>query len=116
MRVCSVHGCGTIYPSDEGSRCVEHRRAADKARRPDGNPYGTAAHRRFRAAVLRRDPVCVLCGLALATVADHWPLSRKELEERGMDPNDPAYGRGLDKQCHDRSTAQLQPGGWNADT
>jgi 5-methylcytosine-specific restriction protein A len=104
-----------MYPTSEGSRCIQHRRAADKARRPEGNPYSTAGHRRFRAAVLRRDPVCVLCGLALATVADHWPLSRKQLEERGMDPNDPAHGRGVCKPDHDRETARNQPGGFRLD-
>lgn len=113
MRVCSAHGCGTLYPSGEGSRCSEHRRAADKARRPDGNPYGTAAHRRFRAAVLARDIICQICGIRPSTVADHWPLSRKELEARGLNPNDPARGRGLCKYDHDRETARNQPGGWN---
>jgi hypothetical protein len=32
MRVCSVHGCPTIYNQDEGTRCAQHRAAADKAR------------------------------------------------------------------------------------
>jgi 5-methylcytosine-specific restriction enzyme A len=50
---------------------------------------------------LERDPICVICGIAPATVADHYPLSRKELVARGMDPNDPAHGRGLCKPCHD---------------
>jgi 5-methylcytosine-specific restriction protein A len=48
-----------------------------------------------------------------ATVADHYPHSRKELIELGLNPNDPQYGRGLDKQCHDQETAIHQRGGWN---
>jgi 5-methylcytosine-specific restriction protein A len=58
--------------------------------------------------------VCVLCGFNFATVADHYPLTRKELVERGMDPNNPDAGRGLCKPCHDRYTAISSPGGWNA--
>ena len=61
-----------------------------------------------------RDPICVLCDVALSTVADHYPLSRKELIDQGLNPNDPMHGRGLDKLCHDRSTAVEQPGGWAA--
>jgi len=64
--------------------------------------------------VLDRDPICVLCRLAASTVADHWPTSRRDLEAAGLDPNDPARGRGLCKPCHDRETARNQPGGWNA--
>jgi 5-methylcytosine-specific restriction enzyme A len=63
--------------------------------------YDEADRRDFRAPVLERDPICVICGIASATVADHYPLSRKELVARGMDPNDPAHGRGLCKPCHD---------------
>jgi len=58
--------------------------------------------------------VCVLCNEALSTVADHWPLSRRELSARGMDPDDPQYGRGLCDHCHNQETAANQPGGWNA--
>jgi 5-methylcytosine-specific restriction protein A len=67
----------------------------------------------FRAGVLARDHVCVLCKVAIATVADHHPKSRADLEQLGMNPNDPAHGRGLCKPCHDTETARNQPGGWN---
>jgi 5-methylcytosine-specific restriction protein A len=63
--------------------------------------------------VLNRDPICVLCELRQSTVADHYPLSRKELLEQGMNPNDPNRGRGLCVTCHNRETAVNQPGGWN---
>jgi 5-methylcytosine-specific restriction protein A len=49
-----------------------------------------------------------------ATVADHWPKSRKQLEAEGLDPNEPSYGRGLCASCHGKETAKHQPGGWNA--
>jgi len=114
MRVCSIHGCPEIYASTEGSRCAKHRREAEQARRPEGSPYATAGHRRFRTTVLQRDPICVQCGLALSTVADHHPHTRKELIALGLNPNDPQFGRGLCKTCHDRHTAATSPGGWHA--
>ena len=113
MRVCSKPGCPTIYAGTE-SRCPAHQAQADKARgTAKQRGYTGAGHRAFRNAVLERDPICVLCGIAQATVADHYPLSRKELIEAGMDPNDPQYGRGLCKRDHDRETSIHQPGGWN---
>lgn len=115
MRVCSVHGCPTLYPASEGSRCPTHRKAADRARgTASDRGYNTPGHHAFRAAVLTRDPICVLCHRALSTVADHYPRSRKELIELGLNPNDPAAGRGLCKPCHDTETAHNQPGGFNA--
>lgn len=70
----------------------------------------------FRAAVLGRDPVCVHpdgCRQP-STHADHWPRSRRTLARRGLDPNDPRYGRGLCAGHHNAETARHQPGGWNA--
>ena len=52
------------------------------------------------------------CG-ALSTEADHYPLSRRELVEQGLNPNLAEHGRGLCKPCHSSHTAQAQPGGWN---
>ncbi|RFA15921.1 hypothetical protein B7R22_05405 [Subtercola boreus] len=57
--------------------------------------------------------MCVVCHIAQATVADHWPRSRQELIELGLNPNDPEYGRGLDANCHNKETARNQPGGWH---
>lgn len=117
LKVCPAPGCPNLV---ESGRCDQHRRAADKARgtaRDRG--YNSPGHtRRFRPMVLARDPICVLCleeGLAprLATVADHWPLSRRELVARGMDPDDPVHGRGLCDWHHGRETARNQPGGWH---
>lgn len=115
-RVCSVDGCPTLFAKTTDGRCPEHRKQAGRERsrrRPELKVYGSPAHRRFRAAVLRRDPSCVLCG-APATVADHHPLSMVELLHRGTPFDDPDRGRGLCASCHGRETARLQPGGWNA--
>lgn len=113
MRVCSVSGCPTIYPSSEGSRCAKHRQESKQAHWAKTTAYSSKGHRQFRDAVLRRDPICVLCGLKQATVADHYPRTRAELLDLGLNANDPQYGRGLDKQCHDQHTAATSPGGWN---
>lgn len=108
-RVCSVPGCPNLTAS--GGRCHEHRRAADRARGDRG--YSTPGHKRFRRIVLRRDPICVVCGVAPSAVADHHPMSRKDLIAAGRNPDDPRAGRGVCKPCHDRETAKNQPGGWN---
>lgn len=109
---CSVPGCGELTHS---GRCEAHTRQAEQAR-------GTAKQRGydrrhellFRERVLTRDPVCVLCGRRWATQADHYPLSRRELVARGMNPNDPDNGRGLCGPCHSKATAEHQPGGFHA--
>ncbi|GGU02173.1 hypothetical protein GCM10010272_54160 [Streptomyces lateritius] len=36
--------------------------------------------------------MCVLCRQAEATQADHWPLSKRELQTRGLDEHDPRRG------------------------
>ena len=105
-RVCTQPGCGTLVPAGTG-RCPTH------TRRRDGNPYSTPGHQAFREAVLARDPICVLCLRVRATVADHYPDERRDLVAQGLDPNDPARGRGLCKSCHDKHTAATSPGGWN---
>lgn len=112
-RACAT--CGTVVGAGQPCPvCALARRAADnRARTPQNAPYKTTAHtRRFRQGVLRRDPLCVLCG-AVATVADHWPKTRRQLLADGDDPNDPDHGRGLCWSCHSRQTAAATPGGWN---
>ncbi|RFA14570.1 hypothetical protein B7R21_06390 [Subtercola boreus] len=113
MRVCSTPGCPTIYDSTE-SRCPQHTRTADQRRgTATQRGYTGTGHRVFRNQVITRDPICVICHTAQATVADHYPTSKRDLDAQGMDSNDPDHGRGLCKPCHDRSTAQEQPGGWH---
>lgn len=110
-RVCSRPGCPNLH-QDTG-QCPACRAEGDKARRPHGNPYATRGHRGFREQVLARDPICVLCLAARSTVADHYPTERRDLVAQGLDPDDPARGRGLCVPCHDRHTAATSPGGWN---
>lgn len=114
LKVCNgLPGKRCAKLTDSG-RCPDCRAEADTSRgTATQRGYNTAGHRRFRTAVLRRDPLCVLCG-SVATVADHHPLSRRELVEQGLNPNDPTRGRGLCAPCHGRETVQHQPGGWAA--
>ncbi len=63
--------------------------------------------------MLKRDPICVLCKVRVATHADHYPRGRDELVALGLDADDPQYGRGLCEGCDNRQTAARQPGGWN---
>lgn len=111
-RVCSIPGCPALTT---GGRCTEHRKQAEQARGSAASRgYAGKGHATFRAAVLTRDPVCVAPGCtAPSTVADHYPLSRRELVLRKLNPNDPRHGRGLCASHHNRSTARAQPGGWN---
>lgn len=118
--------CKALH-GEPGSKCPGCKALARRewdARRPSPAARGyTGRHRsHFRPEVLKRDPVCV-CKAAHcphdgpcsqpSIVADHHPWSRRELVAMGMDPDDPTYGRGLCKGCHDRHTARAQPGGWN---
>ncbi|MEU9654208.1 holin [Streptomyces sp. NPDC048110] len=120
-RPCTTGGCpGT--PVKGSAKCAE---CLGRSRRP--RPSATAQgydreHRdRFRTAVLARDPRCVCdeadhghaspCG-APSEHADHWPLSKRELRDRGLDDHHPAYGRGLCHPCHSRETGRHQPAGW----
>lgn len=128
MKVCPCTACPThpgscpeIVPTGRCERCSKQ---GDRERGTSWQRgYRTAHVKGFRPGVLLRDPVCV-CGqrgqhdhaercYRASTVADHWPLSKRELIERGMDSDDPKHGRGLCKACHDASTAVNQPGGFN---
>ena len=121
LKTCSTSGCPEIVASGRCPTCqaqAERRRGSAAQR-----GYGGRGHRGFRTAVLRRDPLCVCTDqahghgpqcLAISRHADHWPLDRDELIRRGLNPNDPARGRGLCHPCHSKRTAHDQPGGWNA--
>lgn len=116
-RVCSCRGCpqhtGPCPTVTRASRCVGCAREAETRRgTATARGYNSRGHRGFRLQVLDRDPICVLCHLAASTVADHWPVSRRDLAAAGRDPDDPNAGRGLCKTCHDQETARNQPGGW----
>lgn len=112
-KVCSQPGCAELVPPGV-SRCEGCSRSADRSRgTATERGYNSAGHRRFRRAVLRKDPICVVCRSAPSTVADHYPLSRRDLVAAGLDADDPARGRGVCKRCHDQETAIHQLGGWN---
>lgn len=112
LKVCSTPGCPELVPT---GRCQAHTREADRARGTARERGYDHAHRtRFRRRVLDRDPICTRCHRAPSVHADHYPLSRRELVARGMDPHDPQHGRGLCHSCHSRDTAHHQPGGWHA--
>lgn len=60
-------------------------------------------------AFLIDNPACVLCG-QLATVADHYPRSRRQLiDAREPNPDDARWLRALCARCHNRETARRQP-------
>lgn len=108
-KVCNVSGCPELTTTP---KCEAHAIERERTRVRDG-AYATAGHRAFRTLVLHRDPICVLCHVAVATDADHYPKDRKQLVLEGLDPNDPKHGRGLCHSCHSKETALHQPGGWN---
>lgn len=111
LKVCSQPGCAELTDSGRCGECgaeAEKRRGTARQR-----GYGKA-HHRFRQGVLAKYPVCVLCYTQPSTVADHYPLDRRELVAQGLDPNDPVNGRGLCASCHNKYTAEAQPGGWHA--
>lgn len=122
LKVCSRAGCPNLVVS---GRCVDCDRAAEAKRGiRQERGYGRAHVDRFRRGVLRRDPICVCPDVGRhghparcfrpSTRADHFPASRRELIARGLDADDPRYGRGLCGRCDSAQTAVRQPGGWAA--
>lgn len=113
LRPCSVPGCDEV---GAGRMCELHDIRAKRDRIIASRGYKTKAHTdRFRGGILARDPVCVICRAAAATVADHYPLTRRQLLAKGMDPDDPSNGRGVCATCHNSHTGSTSPGGWAAD-
>lgn len=101
-RPCST--CGR--PVFREGKCRDHYKQAERRRgSPTERGYGSRHENVFRAYVLKRDPICVLCGDYAATHADHYPQTRRQLVKRGLDPDDPQYGRGLCASCHNGWTA-----------
>lgn len=123
LSVCSSPGCPEYTASGRCTTCKAKAEAKRGSAASRG--YGTQHRRRFRAAVLERQPTCVCteeehghgspCGQP-SLHADHHPLDRRELVARGMDPDDPRHGRGLCQRCHSKVTARDLPGGWAAGT
>lgn len=121
LRPCTAPGCPNLTKRGRCQGCQAQAERARGTARQRG--YDGRHERIFRAGVLRRDPLCVCTDqghghgprcLRPSRVADHWPLSRRELVARGLDPYDPAHGRGLCSVCDPKQTARRQPGGWAA--
>ena len=101
-RLCVGTNCSVIVHHPD-TRCAAHKLAlsqADYRRRGAASSYGyDARHRRWRLFILRRDPICKDCQMALSTRADHiTPISQGgdwSLEN----------GQGLCESCHNRKTA-----------
>lgn len=120
LKVCSTSGCPHLTSSGRCEACQAKADTRRGTRQRRG--YGRAHETRFRPGVLRRDPICTCDQQGQhthgrrcyqpATVADHWPIDKRELVAQGMDSNDPAHGRGLCAACHNAITSLIQPGGW----
>jgi 5-methylcytosine-specific restriction protein A len=81
-----------------------------KTRRPSARQMGyDRAHEALRAHVLREEPICRLCHRAPSVIADHIVSIKARPELRLVRSN----VRGVCTRCHNRRTAQDQPGGWN---
>lgn len=118
---CAEPGCPTIVSR---GRCAQHATKAERRRGGhDLRGGGNSTHWRIRRRVcLLRDPVCVCtdtdCGhggrcFSASTVADHWPISKRDLVARGdKDPDAAHHLRGLCAPCHNRSTAKESPSGF----
>ncbi|RSO03580.1 HNH endonuclease [Streptomyces sp. WAC 06783] len=109
---CSQPGCSELT---NGGACPEHKRQREQQRGSASKRGYDVDWQRKRKAYLYANSWCVLCSRA-ANVADHWPLSRKQLEERHEpNPDAPKHLRPLCKSCHNSETAKNQPGGWAAE-
>lgn len=108
---CTNPGCSELVAN---GRCATHARQAEQIRGSSSERgYGTRWARR-RADYIYRHPWCVLCGRP-SKVPDHYPVSRKDLVDRGeTDPDADRHLRPLCSPCHSSETAKHQPGGWNA--
>ncbi|PAZ13307.1 HNH endonuclease [Streptomyces sp. SA15] len=91
--------------------CPDHVHMLTARRAEKGtSAYGKDWPRK-RESFLYMNAWCVLCGQP-SKVADHFPLSRKELVKRGVsDPNAHEHLRALCVRCHNRETGRNQAGG-----
>jgi 5-methylcytosine-specific restriction endonuclease McrA len=97
-KYCSVHAT-TSDDVTTASRHWSEYRKDDPVRKL----YKTTRWKNVRLLVLRRDPLCLLCGYHASTVGDHFPLSAHELVAMlGKDAFfDVSRIRGLCAPCHD---------------
>lgn len=117
MRICSGAGCLRAVPDGvrlcaECSGPTKSHTYADRER--CAHLYRTSRWKTKSASVLRRDPICKLCDVAISEVADHRvPASEavRQVQESGRWPLDPVAGfflaanlQGLCRACHKRKT------------
>jgi 5-methylcytosine-specific restriction protein A len=112
--VCTTPGCANTTNRGKCNSCQRRARKDSDRRRPSAADRGYGERwRRRRREFLRLNLTCVDCG-ATATVADHDPVSRRELVAQGVpDPDAFQYLRPRCTDCHNARTAREQPGGWN---
>jgi 5-methylcytosine-specific restriction protein A len=111
---CSSPGCSGRVDTGSGGRCERCRQGGVYERKPVAAAAGyDRVWSARRLDYLGRHPWCVLCPAA-ATVPDHYPDSRRALIAAGVgDPDADHRLRPLCASCHNKSTAQRQPGGWH---
>lgn len=95
---CAEPRCPELVGRGE-SRCPTHARAKqqayDRSRGTAAERGYDAGHRKWRAAILARDPICKACHRERSTFADHIvPLNQ------GGAKLDLANGQGLCSHCH----------------
>ena len=110
--VCTTPGCTRPAPPGQSrcDQCITRRRSA--TRKPDTRPSAAARGydakwRRTRAAHLRMEPTCRVCGAA-ATHVDHID-GQGPLGPRG---HDHANLQSLCAADHNRKTNRHDGGGW----
>lgn len=120
LKVCRQAGC---YKKSKGTYCPGHTYANTKTEQrqvfdayraddPIRKLYRDRRWGKTRFVVLRRDPLCVdggICGGSKrSTVADHHPLSAREIVAEFGESEffNPARCRGVCKADHDRKTAR----------
>jgi 5-methylcytosine-specific restriction protein A len=115
--VCTTHGCHELVAI---GRCDEHRTTAGlkhyrreqgRERYHQGDPsmtaYTTPQWRNARRKQLRDEPRCQHCG-EQATVADHAPVTRRNLVALGVaNPDETIHLQSLCVPCHNRKTATV---------
>ena len=117
LKPCTVPGCPGRAETGRCARCRNDRQGNTRLRVDTAAQRGYDARwRRRRADYLVEHPLCALCR-RLAAVADHYPISRRQLLAEGVwDPDADEHLRPLCKPCHDRQTGLRQPGGWRQQT
>lgn len=105
-RPCSATECGN-WAVDRGL-CAGHARAREDDRGSASDRGYGARWRAIRERFLAENPWCLDCGRA-AEVADHAPISRRELVAAGdPDPDDPSHLEPRCTSCHNSRTGRLR--------